>query len=111
MNMTANDNGVDNISSPKITNSQTEEQIVRDDFTKELYLPLSSTIVLKRKKEMLYVPLEFKNGFTKDALVDSGAYVGAIAQSELDRINNKPPPASSKSTTLTIFKFKSKMAG
>ena len=91
MNMTANDKGVDNIFSPKITNSQIEEQIVRDDNTNELYLPLSSTIVLKRKKEMLYVPLDFKNGLTKDALVDSGAYVGAIAQSELDRIKQQAP--------------------
>ena len=49
-------------------------------------MPLTSTIVLKRKKQMLYVPLDFENGFTKDALVDSGGYVSAIAQKEIDRI-------------------------
>ena len=54
-------------------------------------MPLSSTIVLKRKKEMLCVPLDFENGLTIDALVDSGLYVSAIAQRELDRIKQKSP--------------------
>ena len=52
-NMTANDNGDGTISLPKITTSQIEEQLVRDDITNELYLPLCYTDVLKRKKEML----------------------------------------------------------
>ena len=59
--------------SPKVTNSQIEEQLVRDDTTNELYIPLSSSIVQQKKKEMLYVPLDFENGLTIDALVDSGA--------------------------------------
>ena len=33
-------------------------------------------------KEMLYVPLNFDNGLTIDAFVDSGAYVSAIAQKD-----------------------------
>ena len=53
MNIIANDYGDGNISAPKITNSQIEEQLVRVDITNEVYMPLSSTIVLKRKKEML----------------------------------------------------------
>ena len=64
---------------------------MRDDTTNELYMPLSSTIVLKRKKEMLYVPLDFEKGLTTDALVDSGAYLSAIAQKELDRIKQQAP--------------------
>ena len=40
---------------------------------------------------MLYVPLDFKNGLTIDALVDSGAYVSAIARNELDRIKQQSP--------------------
>ena len=52
-NMIANDNGNDNISPAKITTSQIEEQLERDDITNELYIPLSFTIVLKRKNEML----------------------------------------------------------
>ena len=85
------DNGDDNISPPAITISQFEERLVRDETTNELYMALSSTIVLKRKKEMLYVPLDFENGLTIDALVDSGAYVSAIAQNELDRIKKQSP--------------------
>ena len=54
-------------------------------------MPLSSTIVLKRKKELFYVPLDFENGFTIDALVDSGAYVSAMAQNERDRIKQQSP--------------------
>ena len=60
--MTTHDSGDDNIPPPKITISQIEERRVRDDITNELYMPLSSTIVLKRKKEMLFVPLDFDNG-------------------------------------------------
>ena len=54
-------------------------------------MPLSSTIVPKRKKEMLHVPLDFDNGLTIYAFVDSGAYVGAIAQKVLDRIKEQAP--------------------
>ena len=85
------DNGDDKTSPPAITISQIEERLVRDDSTNELYMPLSTTIVLKRKKEMLYAPLDFENGSTKDALVDSGDFVSAIAQKELDRIKQQSP--------------------
>ena len=89
--VTTHDGGDDNISPPKITMSQIEERLVGDDITNELYTPVSSTIVLKRKKEMLYVPLDFENGSTIDALVDSGAYVSAIAPKELDWIKQQAP--------------------
>ena len=68
-----------------------EEGLVRDEQTKEIYLPLSSTVVLKRKQEMLYVPLDFENNLTVDALVDSGAFVSAIAQKDLETITQKAP--------------------
>ena len=89
--MTTYDNGDDNIPPPVITISQIEERLVMDDITNELYIPLSSTIVLKRKKEMLYVPLDFKNGLTIDTLVDLRAYFSAIAQKELDRMKQQSP--------------------
>ena len=84
-------NADDTISPPEITTSQIQKQLVKDDITNELYMPLSSTIVLKRKKEMLYVTLDFEKGLTIDAFVDSGAYVCAIAQKELDRIKEQAP--------------------
>ena len=40
---------------------------------------------------MLYVPLDFENNLTVDALVDSGALVSAIAQDDLDTIKQKSP--------------------
>ena len=40
---------------------------------------------------MLYSPLDFETGLAIDALVDSGAYVSAIAQTELDRIEQQAP--------------------
>ena len=68
-----------------------EEGLMRDDQTNELYLPLTSTVVLKRKQEMLYAPLDFENNHTVDALVDSGAFVSAIAQDDLETIKQKAP--------------------
>ena len=68
-----------------------EEGLVRDEQTNEIYLPLTSTVILKRKQEMLYVPLDFENNLTVDALVDSGAFVSAIAQDDLGTIKQKAP--------------------
>ena len=64
---------------------------MRDEQTNEVYLPLTSTVVLKRKQEMLFVPLDFENYFTVDALVDSRAFVSAIAQDDLATIKQKSP--------------------
>ena len=55
-----------------------EKGLVRDEQTNEVYLPLTSTVVLKRKQEMLNVPLHFENNLRVDALVDSGAFASAI---------------------------------
>ena len=89
--MTTYDNGDDNFSPPRITSSQIDEQLLRDDTCApdELYMPLSSTIVLKRKKVMLCVPQDFENGLTIDALIDSGGYVTATVQKELDIIKQQ----------------------
>ena len=104
--LTTYDEGDDNISLPEITTSQIQEQLARDENTNELYMPLSSTIVLKRKKEMLYVPLDFENGLTIDAFVDSRAYVSAIAQKELDRIQQQAPSNILKFDDPPIFQIR-----
>ena len=55
-------------------------------------MPLSFTIVLEGKKEILYNPLDFKNGLTIDALVDSldsakaQNEIGGNKQQALDKI-------------------------
>ena len=61
-----------------------EEGLVTDEQTNEVYLALNSTVVPKRKQEILYMPLDFEKNLTVDALVDSVVYVSAIAQTELD---------------------------
>ena len=66
-----------------------DEALVRDEQTNEVYLPITSRVVLKRKQEMLYVPLDFENNLTVDALVDSRATVSATAQDDLDTIKQK----------------------
>ena len=68
-----------------------EERLVRDEQTNEVYLPITSTVVLKRKEEMLYVPLDFDHNLTVDALVDSEAFFSAIAYNDLDTIKEKAP--------------------
>ena len=57
-------------------------------------MPLSATKVLKRKKERLYVPLNFDNCLTIEAFVDLGAYVIAVPQNKLDRIKQQAPASS-----------------
>ena len=64
---------------------------MRDEQTNVLYLPLTSTVVLKRKQEILYLRLDFQNNHTVDALVDSGEFVSAIAQDDLETIKQKAP--------------------
>ena len=68
-----------------------EEGLVRDEQTNQVYLPLTSTVVLKKNQEMLYVPLDFEKNLTIDALVDSRAFVSAIAQDDLETIKQKAP--------------------
>ena len=68
-----------------------EEALVRDEQTNEVYLSLTSTVILKRKHEMLYVPLGFENNLTVYALVDSGAFVSAIDQDDLDTMKQEAP--------------------
>ena len=64
---------------------------MQDGQTNEVYLPLTSTVILKRKQELVYVPLDFENNLTVDALVDSGAFVSAITQDDLAIIKQTAP--------------------
>ena len=71
--------------------SPLQERLVRYEQKNEVYLQLTSTVVLKRKQEKLYVPLDFENNLTVGALVDSAVFVSAIAQDDLDTIKQKAP--------------------
>ena len=89
--ITTKHSGDNNLTHPRITASQIEQRLVRDEIMNEPYKPLSFSIVLKQKKEMLYVPLDFENGRTKEAFVELEAYVSAIGQGELDKIKQQAP--------------------
>ena len=78
-----------NLPLPNITTSQVKERLARDENKKQLYRQLCSTKVLRQQKEMLYVPLRFDNGLTKDALVDSRALVSATAKNESGRMKQQ----------------------
>ena len=51
----------------------------------ETYIPLHSTIVLKSRRRMLYLPLEFGE-IAMDGLVDSGAFINAMSWSDYNAI-------------------------
>ena len=68
-----------------------EEGLMRDEQTNEVYLPLTSTVVLKRKQEMIYVPLNSENNLTVDALLDSREFVSSIAQDNVETLKQKAP--------------------
>ena len=68
-----------------------EEGLMRDEKTNEVHLPVTYTVVLKRKQEMLYVPLHFEKNLTIDAFSDWEAFDSAIAQNDLDTIKQKAP--------------------
>ena len=77
-----------------------KKSILLDDFptslnsTKECvtekdgnaYIPLHSTIPFKKRRRMLYLPLEFGE-ITMDGLVDSGAFINAMSLSDYNASN------------------------
>ena len=67
---------------PTALNSINEYITERDGDT---YIPLHSTIVLKNRRRMLYLPLEFGE-LTMDGLVDSGAFINAMSWSNYNAI-------------------------
>ena len=65
--------------------------MLRDEQTNEVHLPLTSTVILKRKQELLYLPLDFENNLTVDALVNWGAFASATTQNDLNSKEEKAP--------------------
>ena len=67
---------------PTFLNSIKEYVTEKDGNT---YIPLHSTIVLKNRRRMLYLPLEFGD-LTMDGLVDSRAFINAMSWSDYNAI-------------------------
>ena len=95
--------GDNNISFHAITTPHIEHRLVRELHINELYLSLNSTVVLKRKNEMLHVILDFYYGLKRDFLIDAGAYVSAIIPTEMDRNKQQAPTNFFKINNPPIF--------
>ena len=61
-----------------------------DSPTGEQWLPLFSGIALKQKRRMLFAPMDFQH-FSIDALIDSGALVNCMPESEFQKLKNMSP--------------------
>ena len=66
---------------------------------------MTSRVILKRKKEKLFVALDFKNNLTKDTLVDSRAYVSATVQNDLDTMKRRAPNKNFKTNDPPSFQI------
>ena len=49
------------------------------------YLPISTSLTLKRKRHMYYMPMDFEK-LTLDGLIDTGALTSAISEQDLNKI-------------------------
>ena len=91
--------------------AQIAEFLTRDPITKEECIPIFSAVSLKKKKKMLFAPMDFQD-LTLDALIDSGALVNCISETDYNKIIQmspkdvvkelEPPPSNFKSQTATL---------
>ena len=72
----------------------------------ETYIPLHSTIVLKSRRRMLYLPLEFGE-ITMDGLVDSGEFINAMSWSDYNAIKMNSDSCVIKEYPQPPFKIES----
>ena len=49
------------------------------------YLPMSTSLTLKRKRHMYYMPMDFEK-LTLDGLIDTGALTSAISEQDLNKL-------------------------
>ena len=65
--------------------AQIAEYLTRDSVTNEQCIPIFSAVTLKKKKKMLLAPMDFQD-LTLDALIDSGALVNCISETDYNKI-------------------------
>ena len=80
-----------------------------DSPTGEQCLPLFSAIALKQKRRMLFAPMDFQH-FSIEALIDSGALVNCMPESEFQKLKNISPIISFKKPILHFSNYRSQMA-
>ena len=72
------------------------------------YIPLHSTVVLKKRRRMLYLPLEVGE-ITMDGLVDSGAFIKAMSWSDYNAIQMNSDSCILKNTHNPLSKLNAQM--
>ena len=68
-----------------LLNEDLSEHIQFDKERNLSYLPISTSLTLKRKHHMYYIPMDFKK-FTLDGLIDTGALTSAISDQDINKI-------------------------
>ena len=66
-------------------NEDLSEHIQFDKERNLSYLPISTSLTLKRKRHMYYIPMDFEK-LTLDGLIDTGAPTSAISEQDLHKI-------------------------
>ena len=78
----------------KTSCSDTKQPLLNEDLAEHLqfdkernlsYLPISTSLTLKRKRHMYYIPMDFEK-LTLDGLIDTGALTSAISEQDLNKI-------------------------
>ena len=70
--------------------AQIAEYLTRDPVTNEKCIPIFSAVTIKKKKKMLFAPMDFQD-LTLDALIDSGALVNCISETDYNKIFQMSP--------------------
>ena len=65
--------------------AQIAEYLNKDPVTNEECIPMFSAKTLKKKKKMLFAPMDFQD-LTLDAVFDSGALVNCISETDYNKI-------------------------
>ena len=86
---------------PAFLNSIKENVTEKEGST---YKPLHSTKPLKKRRRMLYLPLEFRE-VTMDGLVDSGAFINAMSWSDYNAIKMNSDNCVLKEYPQPLFKI------
>ena len=89
--------------------AQIAEYLTRDPVTNEQCIPIFSAVTLKKKKKMLFAPMDFQD-LTLDALIDSSALVNCISETDYSKIFQMSPTDIVKELEPPPSNFKSQMA-
>ena len=68
------------------------------------YFPISTSLTLKRKRQMYYMPMDFEK-LTLDGLIDTGALTSAISEQDLNKLKLLANESIKKQAHRQIFKL------